>query len=160
MTYLSISLVGGLVWIGLRGKADLATFCVGVAISAVALGIARFPRGGFVSPVRWARGAVIVGRIAVRFGIDLVVANVRQLRLVLSPRLRPRPRWIRFTTRLEHPASRVLLGVLISLTPGTVTEDLRGADLFVHALDAGPDDDPVAEIRERFESLLVELEAL
>ena len=89
-----------------------------------------------------------------------MVRRSQLLRLVLSPSLRVRPRWVRFTTRLSHPATREILGVLISLTPGTVTEELRG-DLFViHVLDADPREDPAAAIRDRFEAPLARLEAL
>ncbi len=154
-----ITLAGGFVWVGLRGQADLGTFCVGAVLTAVTAWSLRIaPRGSF-SPVRWARGALILAQIGLFFGVELARANVRQLRLVLSPRLRVRSRWVHFTTRLEHPATRAMLGVLISLTPGTVTEELDGNELCVHVLDAEPDEDPLAVIRERFEAPLARLEA-
>ena len=159
MTGLAIALLGGLVWIGLRGHADPATFLVGAALAAAAAWVARLPFGGRLSPARLAGKATVLVRLLVRFAVELAVANARQLRLVLAPRLRPRPRWIRFTTRLRHPASRNLLGVLISLTPGTVTEELRGDQFVIHVLDAAPDEDPAAGIRERFEDPLARLEA-
>lgn len=159
MSVLVFALIGGIVWIGLRGDADLATFLVGLVVSAVAAWAMRLPRTGVPSPARLGRRSVLVARILYRFAVDLVAANARQLRLVLSPGLRVRPRWIRFTTRLENPVSRIVLGVLISLTPGTVTQELRGRELVIHVLDAEPDEDPVAGIRDRFETLLARLEA-
>lgn len=160
MTGLAIALVGGLVWIGLRGQADLATFCVGAVVSGAAAWAIRLPWGRGVPPARLARGTGILARLLVRFAIDLAAANLRQLRLVLAPKVLVRPRWVRFTTRLEHPATRNLLGVLISLTPGTVTQELRGDEYVIHVLDAAPEDDPAAVIQERFETLLARLEDL
>lgn len=160
MTGLAIGLVGGLVWIGLRGSADLATFGVGAVVAAIAAWATRLPFGGGASPARLARGALILAQVLFHFAVDLWAANVRQLRLVLRPRLELRPRWIQFTTQLEHPATRQLLGVLISLTPGTVTEELRGDEYVIHVLNAEPDEDPLGLIRDRLEAPLSRLEAL
>jgi multisubunit Na+/H+ antiporter MnhE subunit len=160
MRLIALSALGGLVWIGLRGEADLLTFLVGALITAALALPSGLPVRGKLAPARFARGVVIVARLLARFLIAAVVANLEQLRLVLSPTLRIRPRWVRFHTRLKQPASRTALGVLISMTPGTVTADLEGDQLLIHILDDRPREDAVAEIRERFESLLLELEAL
>ncbi len=160
MMGLAVALIGGLVWMGLRGHADLATFVVGAAVSAAAAWATRLPWRGRFSPVRLSRGLAICCQILFRFVIDLTVANVRQLRLVLSPRLRVRPRWVRFTTSLKRPTPRLILGVLISLTPGSVTEELRGNEYVIHVLDADPEEDPLIAIRSRIEAPLLRLEAL
>jgi multisubunit Na+/H+ antiporter MnhE subunit len=154
------AILGGLVWIGLRGQADFATFVVGMAVAAAVGRLTGISGRGALGPMRLLRGVLLVGHIALRFAGELVVANFRQLLLVLSPGLRVRPRWIRFDTALERTVTRTMLGVLISLTPGTVTTQLDGDEYLIHVLDAGPDERPVARIRERFETLLAELEAL
>lgn len=160
MIGLAVAALGGLVWIGLRGSADLATFFVGAAVSAAAAWVTRLPWRARVSPTRLLRGLAICCGILFRFAIDLVVANARQLRLVLRPRLRVRPRWVRFTTALEWSGTRLIMGVLISLTPGTVTEELRGNEYVIHVLDADPEEDPLTPIRDRIEAPLLRLEAL
>jgi multicomponent Na+:H+ antiporter subunit E len=160
MRLLALAVLGGLVWIGLRGKADLLTFLVGALLTAALALPSGLPLRGTLSVRRFTLGSWIVVRLVARFLVAAVVANVEQLRLVLSPRLHIRPRWTRFRTRLRQPASRTALGVLISMTPGSVTADLEGDMLLIHILNDRPRDDAVAEIRERFESLLLELEAL
>jgi multisubunit Na+/H+ antiporter MnhE subunit len=160
MILLGWAILGGLVWVGLRGQADLSTFVVGLVVAAVVGRLTGMPTGSALSPMRLLRGTSLIGRIAFRFSRELIVANLRQLRLVLSPRLRVRPLWIRFETVLEREATRTMLGVLISLTPGTVTTQLDGKDYLIHVLDAAPGEQPVARIRERFETLLSELEAV
>ena len=160
MIGLSVAVIGGFVWIGLRGSGDLQTFLVGAAVSAVAAWTTRAPWRGRPSPIRLVRAALICMQILFRFVADLALANARQLRLVLSPRVRVRPRWVRFTSCLEQPVTREILGVLISLTPGTVTEQMQGKEFVVHVLDADPEEDPAAAIRDRFEAPLARLEAL
>ena len=46
------------------------------------------------------------------------------------------PEIITFTTRLSSPIARYLLANSITLTPGTVTLKLQGADMIVHSISA------------------------
>lgn len=160
MIGVAVALFGGLIWIGLRGDAHVSTFFVGAAVSLLAAWITRLGLRGGPALGRLGKGLLICFQILVRFVIDAAIANARQLKLVLSPRIRARSRWIRFTTRLERPATRLALGVLISLTPGTVTEELRGDEYVIHVLDADPDEDPLVDIRSRIEAPLLRLEEL
>ena len=111
-------------------------------------------------PGRWIRRALLGAQLLALFGLELLVANLEQARLVLGRPANVRPRWVRFETRLETDAARTVLGALISLTPGTLTCDLEGRTLLIHALDATSDEDAVARIRQRFESLLARMEAV
>ncbi|MGB5161178.1 MAG: Na+/H+ antiporter subunit E [Thermoanaerobaculia bacterium] len=112
--------------------------------------------GGVV--LRWFRRASLGLQLLGRFVVELLLANLQQAGLVLRWPLRVRPRWIRFETRLRSETARTLLGALISLTPGTLTCDLQGPTLLIHALNATSDEAVRARIRQRFESLLVQME--
>jgi multicomponent K+:H+ antiporter subunit E len=94
-----------------------------------------------------------------RFLHELLLANVEQVQLILSRHLEVHPRWIEFETQLRSRGARTLLGALISLTPGTLTCDLQGGTLLIHALNAPSEDEVVERIRSRFESLLRRMEA-
>ncbi len=109
---------------------------------------------------RWASGAWIGARLLGRFAAEMLVSNLAQARLVLSRPLRVHPHRVSFRTRLRTSPARILLGVLVSMTPGTLTCDLEGDALSVHVLGVDPDEDVVGRIRERFESLLWRMEAL
>jgi len=113
-------------------------------------------RGGVI--VRWTTRAVLGLWLLGRFVVELVIANLEQARLVLSRPIRVEPRWVRFETCLQSPTARTLLGVLISLTPGTLTCDLQQQVLWIHALNADSDEEALSRIRERFETLLVRME--
>ena len=110
------------------------------------------------SPLRWLRRGKVAIHLLVRFLGALAVANLQQARIVLGRPRAVRPRWIRFETRLRSDTAQTVLGVLISLTPGTLTCDLQDDTLLIHVLDSEAGDEVEAQIRERFESLLVRLE--
>jgi multicomponent Na+:H+ antiporter subunit E len=73
-----------------------------------------------------------------RYGLQLireiVVSNIEVIRLILSPRLAIQPHFLRVRTRQTTDLGKVILANSITLTPGTVTVDLQGDELLVHAL--------------------------
>ncbi|MBW1690067.1 MAG: Na+/H+ antiporter subunit E [Deltaproteobacteria bacterium] len=53
----------------------------------------------------------------------------------LSPKMPIDPQILRFKTKLESDISWVAMANSITLTPGTITMDIREGEFFVHALD-------------------------
>jgi multicomponent K+:H+ antiporter subunit E len=106
------------------------------------------------------RPGVLV-RLAVRVAWDIVASNLVVARQVLFHANRLQPAWIELPLRLSDDARVVALAAIISLTPGTISVDLVEADgrrrLRVHALDAPDPEAVAAEIRDRYETLLLEL---
>lgn len=92
--------------------------------------------GGFLSLLPdFARGSVAGGFDVARRALD--------------PRLPVRPGWIRHPLHLPPGASRMVLGDILSLMPGTLAAGEARSDLLVHCLDTRQ---PVArdiELRER-----------
>jgi len=117
----------------------------------------RPPAGAMTGKVP-GKAAWAILRLALRFSRELVLANLQQLRLVLAPRVQLRPRWLVYRTELQDPKLQVLLGILISLTPGTVTADLKSDRLLVHVLDSEDPEAVADRIRCRFEVILKELD--
>ncbi len=74
----------------------------------------------------------------VRFWIylawEIVVSNVQLVRIILSPRPPIDPSVITVPTRQVCDLGKVVLGNAITLTPGTVTLDVGGGQIVVHAL--------------------------
>ncbi|MBK1646296.1 sodium:proton antiporter [Thiocapsa imhoffii] len=71
---------------------------------------------------------------------NLILANMDVARRVLDPTLPINPGIIRIQTDLREPHQRLLLANSITLTPGTVTLDLDGDDLYVHWIDVASRD--------------------
>lgn len=65
---------------------------------------------------------------------EIIVANLQVVRLVLDPRLPIDPIVVRFEPPLTSDLALTTLGNSITLTPGTVTLDVEGRTLVVHAL--------------------------
>ncbi|MBI4495363.1 MAG: Na+/H+ antiporter subunit E [Deltaproteobacteria bacterium] len=65
---------------------------------------------------------------------QIYLANLHVVYLVWHRRLPIDPQIIRFKTRFEGDLVRVTLANSITLTPGTITLDIRDGEFFVHAL--------------------------
>lgn len=109
---------------------------------------------------RWIAKTLIGARLLMRFSAEMVVSNLTQARLILSPSMDISPHWVRLRTRLQTRSARVFLGALVSMTPGTLTCDLDGETLWIHVLGVDSDVDVEKRIRERFESLLEKMETI
>jgi multicomponent Na+:H+ antiporter subunit E len=72
---------------------------------------------------------------------EIWIANVQVVRLVVDPRLPIDPVVVRVPMRYSSDLARTTLANSITLTPGTVTLDVDGETLIVHAITrAGGDD--------------------
>ncbi|GGI05252.1 Na+/H+ antiporter subunit E [Egicoccus halophilus] len=60
-------------------------------------------------------------------------AGLHILRVVLDPRVPPRPGVARFRTNLSSPAARTMLATSITMVPGTMTLDVDGDEFTIHA---------------------------
>ena len=67
---------------------------------------------------------------------DMLTCSFRVLLFVLNPRREVRPQLMYFTTGLTEENTQVLLADSITLTPGTITVELKDGRYRVHALDA------------------------
>lgn len=67
---------------------------------------------------------------------ELILSNLHVLRLAISPggMKEVRPRIVKFQTKLESPFARFILANSITLTPGTITMELKGQNLYIHAI--------------------------
>ncbi|MBQ0746637.1 MAG: Na+/H+ antiporter subunit E [Marinobacter sp.] len=89
---------------------------------------------------------------------DIVVASFSVAWLILSPR-RPRPAFISYPLKLEHPLAISILASTISLTPGTVSADISDDNktLLIHALDTTSVQEVIDAIHNRYEKPLMEM---
>lgn len=96
----------------------------------------------------------LLGRVL----FDIVVANLRVAVLVLGPKQRLKPHFIVIPLAVERAHSITLLASVISLTPGTVSSNLSGdrRSLLVHGLSIDDPEHAVAQIKQRYESLIKE----
>ncbi len=87
----------------------------------------------------------------------LVLSTVDVAWRVVHPKLPLRPAIVVIRLRLRQPGAQLLLANAITLTPGTLSMDLRGQDLYIHWLDHRDQLDSVAAkkaIADQFERCL------
>lgn len=88
---------------------------------------------------------------------DIVISNITVARLVLGPLSKMRPAWVTVPLALTHPTAISLLATIITTTPGTVSctiHEERG-EILVHALDCTDPAQMAADIKNRYEELLL-----
>ncbi|WP_043528000.1 Na+/H+ antiporter subunit E [Litchfieldella xinjiangensis] len=101
--------------------------------------------------------------LLLRFGLrvlgDIITANMEVSWLILNPWRRMRPAFIEYPLMLESRFTITLLANTISLTPGTVSANLRmdGKSILIHALDVEDEEALIAQIRERYERPIKEI---
>ena len=124
-----------LLWLLLTGSLAPAELIVGAAV-ALATAMIAAPRLALLDDIRWGpRLPWAVGRYFLVFAPALVRANLDVARRVLSPRLPLDPAVVTVRTSLASPLGLLLLANSITLTPGTLTIDVREDLIDVHWID-------------------------
>lgn len=105
--------------------------------------------------IRWLPALRLMRRVL----WDILVSNFTVARLVLGPLPRLRPAWITVPLALTDTTAISLLATIITTTPGTVscTIDEQRRQILVHALDCSDPAQMAADIKARYELLLLEI---
>ncbi len=147
-----ILLLGG-AWAALSGVVSGLQLAVGLALGAAVLAFIGGAGPDYLRKMRQ------VASFAVFFVVELVMANLRVTRDVLSPRPPIAPGVVGIPLDLEGDASIALFAVVMTLTPGTlaldVSEDRKM--LYVHGMWVGDADAFRREQKEGFERRVKEL---
>jgi multicomponent Na+:H+ antiporter subunit E len=118
------------VWIGLTNSFDPQELGVGAIIS---LGVAWF-FGGREKLHLWTI-LLKYAKFSPTFIKAIVQSNLHVARIVLTPSLPVNPGIVKLKTTLKNDYDKLLLASAITLTPGTITIDLDGEDIYIHLLD-------------------------
>lgn len=131
-----LSFSGGLlVWLGLNSSLTGPVLISGTVVAAVvALFFTRVPVLGDVKLTPRALGALTVWLLV--FLVELVKSNIDVMFRVVTPRVKINPAIVEVKTRLKSPLGRLALANSITLTPGTLTTDIKDDRLFIHWIDA------------------------
>jgi len=140
-----------LVWVGLWSDLSLANVVGGVAVATIVTMVMPPWRPGHVA-VR----PLAVVRFVAFFSVQLVKASLVVARTLVSPSGRIHAGIVAVPLRGASDAVATVTADAVSLTPGTLTLEVRGEPptLYVHALDLRDVDQVRADIR-RLELLAV-----
>lgn len=129
MSY-AVSLISlALIWAAITGNLTPGNLMVGALLAFMVMLVSRH-RGTFATRA-WTLLTFVVA-----FIIELVLANLRVARDVLSPRPRIAPGVVAIPTHARTDAELTIIANLISLTPGTLTLDISDdrTVLYLHSM--------------------------
>ena len=88
---------------------------------------------------------------------DIIICNIKVAKLVLGPTHKLHPKWFRVPLDSQHEQVNVLLALIITTIPGTVTAgiDQDRGDILVHALSSDNIEIDIQDIKTRYEKALM-----
>ncbi len=142
-------------WLLLTFSVEPGFFVVGMLLSVlvVVLLAGRHPRREWLlNPLRWLWLLIYMPY----FFYYCIKANLDVAYRVVHPDMPIRPGIVKVPTTLKTNLAKTFLANSITLTPGTLTVDIVGSDLYVHCINIHTDDpeEQTREIVGRFEGLL------
>jgi len=134
-SYLQEAIILFLLWLALTGTFNLQELSVGGALAIIVPFLTPYPisqRG-----LKWFAPKRIIGIFiySLVFLKALLVANLDVAKRVLSPKLNIKPGIVKIKTELTSDIGKMLLANSITLTPGTLSVDIKGEYLFIHWID-------------------------
>lgn len=124
-----------ILWLLGTGTFRLDEVIMGIALSfGVVVLFASFSslyRGIKVTP----KAIVLLPVYLVVFLWEMIKSNIDVARRVLTPSLPINPGIVQVKTKLQSPLAKLILANSITLTPGTLTLDVKDDSLFIHWID-------------------------
>jgi len=144
-----------LAWIALTGTFTPVNFLFGFALGFSLLWFTQRLR----PPTNYFSKVVQVLEFVLFFLAELVVANIRVLVVVLSPRLPISPAVVAIPLDVRSDTAITLLGNLITLTPGTLYLDVSHdrSVMYVHTMFVDDLDAFRSRIKQGFERRVMEI---
>lgn len=87
---------------------------------------------------------------------QIVLSNIYVARLVMNPNMPIDPQVIRFKTKLKKNISMVTFANSITITPGTITADIKEGEFYVHCISRKVADDLPGEMENRVAHIFME----
>ena len=159
MKYIIFFILCMLLWLALTVNFTLASIVTGLAVSVITTLL--FGRlyvdhvYKFLQPMRyyWFILYLFI------FIWECIKANFDVAYRVLNPRLPVRPGIVKVPVQLKSEMARTMLANSITMTPGTITVDIIGDDLYVHWIYVTSQDpsEYVEKISGRFEKYIAKI---
>lgn len=122
-------------WISLASSFRLDELIVGLASVILVMALSHhlffrdeeLPKRGGFQFITWIK-------LLLHLAVEIVKANIAVAKLVLHPTMKIEPHIFTHKTTLKSDVLKVLFANSITLTPGTLTIDIIGDELVIHAL--------------------------
>ena len=122
-------------WMSLAASFRLDEMVVGLASVILVMALTHhlffrdeeLPKRGGFQFINWIK-------LLLHLAVEIVNANIAVAKLVLNPTMKIQPHIFTHKTKLKSDVLKVLFANSITLTPGTLTIDIIGDELVIHAL--------------------------
>ncbi|MFQ3610536.1 MAG: Na+/H+ antiporter subunit E [Fimbriimonadales bacterium] len=132
-TVITFSVLFGF-WFALSGKLDALMLGTGLVVVLLVSWVSAPLVSGTATTARLGRGTLKVLAYFPWLIKEIIVSGVDVMRRVLHPKMPIDPKIVEMEVDLETDVAKVLLANSITLTPGTVTVEVEGNKLIIHAL--------------------------
>lgn len=129
---LSSTIILMLLWLGLTLSLHTAELLLGGALSIITAYVTRGAFTGNMFPLLHPRRFAAFWNYAAYFLYQMIKANLDVARRVLGAYPDIQPGIVRARIPLEDDRARVIIANSITLTPGTLSVDLRDDTLYIH----------------------------
>ena len=148
------NLLMAIVWMLLQNSSTIGSFLFGYGMGLLVLWVLHL-FGGYEL---YTRRVYALIKLIILFFKELIMANIAVFKTVLRPKISINPGIVEVCTELKHPGEVVLLAVMITLTPGTLSINLSpdNHSIYVHALDV-PDRESMIEQIRHMEKAIMEV---
>lgn len=142
-------------WLLLQQSVGLGQILLG-GVVAIAASLAA--QAVLVDPPSIKRPLKLVQLFAVA-GVDIVRSNLAVLVVLLSPRAKPTAGFIEMKLELKDRFGLAILACILTATPGSAWLEYDGErnTVLIHVLDLVDEAEWIKTIRQRYESLLLEI---
>jgi multicomponent Na+:H+ antiporter subunit E len=155
--FVYLSFVLWLLWMVFAGSWNSQEMITGAVVAVVV----AFLRGSMQHPMRKAmaprfKSFVYAAMYVPYLFWSIILSNLDVAKRVIRPTLDINPGIVKVRTRLKSPVARMILANSITLTPGTLSVDIAGDDMYIHWIDVESQDATAAtkKIVEGFEKYL------
>ncbi|NPA75433.1 MAG: Na+/H+ antiporter subunit E [Euryarchaeota archaeon] len=136
--YAFVAIVGFITWIalifspGITMEAFMQEVFVGAVVALTVAGLTyRYLPGASMKYFHPRRLGYLMVYTFV-FIWEMIKANIHMMIIVLSPKMPLKPGIVKITTDLSSPAAKLMLANSITLTPGTMTMEIKDNTLYIH----------------------------
>lgn len=152
---LLLNLMLAFIWMFLQNDWTLGGLIVGFVLGMLIVGAFR----RFFSKPFYMRKVWAIIRLLLIFIKELFLSSFTVAWQTISPKLSFRPGIFAYSTELESDWEVTLLACLISLTPGTLTLEISPdkRSLYIHAMDIKDAEEHIEQIRNTFETAILEV---
>lgn len=125
-----------LFWVMLNGRITVEIAIFGLVISAAMyVFVCKFTGFSFKKDMLILKKLPLIAAYCLVLVNEIVKANLTMIHYLLSPQILPEPALVRFRTDLKTHTAQVLLANSITLTPGTITVEMKDGEYLIHCYD-------------------------